>query len=93
MVAQWYVLRLEERRTLPWASRSQVTTRSMSPQHLRSPILTLDVKEMSLKNQVMRIDLSQKSRRPTGSGKRTHSGPEHRRNGASGSDSDNLPSQ
>ena len=42
MVAQWYDLRLETRdtrvRTLPWASNDHVTARSMSPQHLRSPL-------------------------------------------------------
>ena len=47
IVAQWYDLRLktwETRvRTLPWASSGHVTTRSMSPQRLRSPMITFDL--------------------------------------------------
>ena len=51
MVAQWYDLRLEMRetrvRTLPWASSGHVTTRSMSPHQLRSPMLTFATKKLS----------------------------------------------
>ena len=49
--SRWYDLRLETRetrvRTLPWASSGHVTTRSMSPQHLRSPMLTFATKKLS----------------------------------------------
>ena len=34
-------------RTLPWASSGHVTTRSMSPQHLRSPMPTFATKKLS----------------------------------------------
>ena len=51
MVAQWYDLRLTTRETrvriLPWASSDHVTTRSTSPQHLRSPMLTFATKKLS----------------------------------------------
>ena len=51
MVAQWYNLRLETReirvQTLPWASSVHVTTRSMSPQPPRSPMLTFATKKLS----------------------------------------------
>ena len=51
MVAQWYYLRLTTRETrvriLPWASSGHVTTRSMSPQHLRSPMLIFATKKRS----------------------------------------------
>ena len=48
MVAQLYDLRLKTLeirvRTLPWVSSGHVTTRSMSPQHLRSQMPTLATK-------------------------------------------------
>ena len=51
MVSQWYDLQLEIRETrvraLPWASIGHVTTRSTSPQHLRSPMLTFATKKLS----------------------------------------------
>ena len=51
MVAQWSDLRLETLETrvqiLPWANSGHVTTRSMSPQHLHSPMLTFVTKKLS----------------------------------------------
>ena len=44
MVAQWYDLRLETRKE---ASSGHMTTRSMSPQRLRSPMLTFATKKLS----------------------------------------------
>ena len=44
MVAQWYYPQLKTLetgvRTLPWESSGHVTTQSMSPQHLRSQVLS-----------------------------------------------------
>ena len=44
--ALWQVLQETQVRILPWASRGHVTTRSMSLQHLRSPMLTFATKKL-----------------------------------------------
>ena len=75
MVAEWYDpgLRLETRtretrvRTLPWASSGHMTTRSMSPQQLRSPMLTFAAKKLSTGRNGQKEDAASFYRPRTGS--------------------------